>query len=654
MPITAEQAKVELRRRQAIAELRRRGLDPNVPIKSIVGDAGGLAEQNRGVSTITGEPIDPIEEADFERQEWLRAKIQAGEIEPVPPTYWERFRGELPQMAGGTVGGIAGAKAGAMAGAQIPAGHPVLKGAAILGGAVLGAGIGGMGGKGYQQYYRMTRPGAKPMTLGELYTEQAIAGIEEAASELIGRGVAKVGGKLLAPVKKRLLPGASKLSGKLLKRGAHLTPAQMTESRIIDTVEGMAEKSFFGGNKLQQLKTLRQPAAFIKYVDDVVEQIARGTKTQLSPEDVGELLLDTIDGKRAAFKATAKAAYAKVDRLAKGTKVSLVSLKEFARKTMKIATTRKGIGSTQAGDTLLKKVLQLDDMISFKQAQSLRSALLDERSAMAVTRDKALGLAKQFTKLTDEAMDAGGKTLGKTDDAIAAWRVANKFYRQGQGQFNKKIIRSLTKSLAENPEVAVRKIFRPQASRQIKVVKDLVDKNTWRQLKTAHLEQLIRDASNADGVVLGKSFLNKLNRMGEDTLKTIYNGQELASIRSVGKLGEILQKPTGGSGGMVIQLMQAGAAMNLLTGGLPELTKESYTILFGPPVLSRMLANPTFAKYLSTGFRVPRSSPVAATLVMRLLRAKTQIEYEIKKEREKKDKQDENKIGRFWMPTGKF
>jgi len=633
MPITAEQAKTELRRRQALAELKRRGKLPEDVEKPLKINAGGLPEQDRGVSTIISEPVDPEEQAQFEKQEWLRAKIAAGEIEPVPPSYWEKFKGEIPQMAGGTVGGIAGAKAGAIAGAKIPAGHPLLKGATIAGGAAIGAGIGGMGGKGYQQYYRMTRPGAEPMTIGDIYTEQAIAGIEEAASELIGRGVAKVGGKILAPVRKRLLPGASSLSKQLLKRGAHLTPAQMTESRIIDTIEGMAEKSFFGGGKLQRLKTLMQPKAFTKYVDDIVEQIAKGAKTNLSPEDVGDLLLDTIEGKKLAFRTTAKAAYAKVDKLSKGTKVSLVSLKEFARKTMKTATTRKGIGSTQAGDTLLKKVLQLDDMVSFKQAQSLRSALLDERSAMAVTRDKAIGLSKQFIRLTDDAMDAGANNFSNVSEAVNAWRIANKFYREGQEKFNKKIIKSLSKSLAENPEVAVKKIFRPQASRQIKVVKDLVDKSTWQQLKTANLEHLIREAADADGVVLGKSFLNKLNKLGDDTIKTIYNQQELASIRSIGKMGEILQKPTGGSGNMVIQLMQAGAALNLLTGGIPQLTKESATVLIAPPILSRMIANPTFSKWLGAGFRLPRSSPAAAALVTRLLKAKLKIEREMRAEK---------------------
>jgi len=85
---------------------------------------------------------------------------------------------------------------------------------------------------------------------------------------------------------------------------------------------------------------------------------------------------------------------------------------------------------------------------------------------------------------------------------------------------------------------------------------------------------------------------------------------------------------------MVIQLMQAGAAMNLLTGGVPSLTKESAAVLISPPILSRMIANPTFSKWLGAGFRMPKGSPQAAALVTRLLRAKLEIEKEIRAEKQ--------------------
>lgn len=595
---------------------------------------------------IESEPTPEWEVQEFERERWLHEKMQSGEIEAVSPSFWRRFKEDIPQMAGGTVGGLVGAKIGATAGLKIPASHPHLKGAAVVAGAVGGAFFGGMGGKGYQQYYRMTRPGAKPMTLGEIYNEQIIAGIEEGASELIGRGIVAGGGKLLAPVKKRLIPGAKGLSKQLLKRGAHLTPAQMTESRIIDTIEGMAEKSFLGGGKLQRLKRVIQPRAFSQYIDDIVEQISRGAKSQLSPDEVGDLLLDAISGKRTAFKAATKAAYGKVDKLSKGTKVSLKPLKAFARKQMKEAAMRKGIGSSEAGDTLLKKVLKLDDTVSFRQAHALRSALMDEQRAMSLTKDKAIGLTKRFVGITDDAMESSAKKL-KSKEVLSAWRDANIFYKHGGAikgdvipgitEFDTKLIRSLTKTLSENPEVAIKKIFRPGASKQIRLVRKFMDKNQWKTLKTAYLENLLRESANADGVVLGKTFLGKLNKMGDDTLKTIYSGQELASIRSIGRLGELLQAPTGGSGGMLVQLMQAGAVLNLgrmVVGGEKVLGGESVAIVIGPPALSRMLANPTWSKWLSTGFRTPRGTAAATTLGTRIIRVVTDIQFEINKEKE--------------------
>jgi hypothetical protein len=491
-----------------------------------------------------------------------------------------------------------------------------------------------MGGKGWQQLYQETRPGAKPKPLGEIYTEQAIAGIEEAAAELVGRGLAKAGGKLLAPVKKRLLPGATRLQKELMKRGAHLTPAQITESRIIDTLEGISESAFFGGGKLQRLKTVAQPEAFGKYIDDVVRQVGKGVREQLSPEDVGELLLDTIHKKQTVFKTTARAAYARVDKLAGKATVSTRPLKDFAKQQMKTAAARKGIGSSQAGDTLLKKVLQLDDTISFKQAQALRSAFLDEKSAMSVTRDKAMGLTKKFIGLTDSAIEDGTKEL--SPDALKAWRGANAFYRRGQETFHKKLVSTLTKSLAENPEVAVKKIFRPGATEQIKVIKGIVDKKTWTTLKTAYLEQLLVESADVDKVVLGKSFLQKLNKIGRPTLKEVYNGEELRAIESIGELGRIMQRPTGGSGGMLIQLKQAGAVIQLL--GLVGLSTERFTatsgtLVIGPPVLSRMIANPKWSKWLAQGYKMPANSPQALALATRIGRAVHKAQKEIYAER---------------------
>ena len=58
--------------------------------------------------------------------------------------------------------------------------------------------------------------------------------------------------------------------------------------------------------------------------------------------------------------------------------VDITSLKKFADVATKESTELKGIGASEAGETLLNKIKQLNDNISFAAAQKLRSRLLDE------------------------------------------------------------------------------------------------------------------------------------------------------------------------------------------------------------------------------------------------------------------------------------
>ena len=178
MPITVKQARTELRRRQAAAELQRRRNLPQVAGKSTVGDVGRLPEQDRRVSetigapsTIMGEPVTPaekaVDEADVQRNkqdEWFREQLRTGRIKPVK-SFWGKIQEEIPQMVGETAGAGAGAKVGARFGPW---------GAFI--GAIVGAGVGAMGGKGYQQLWRMEGRD-EPMTIGQIYKEQGWAGL---------------------------------------------------------------------------------------------------------------------------------------------------------------------------------------------------------------------------------------------------------------------------------------------------------------------------------------------------------------------------------------------------------------------------------------------------------------------------------------------
>lgn len=555
---------------------------------------------------VVAQPISPEEEDEYRQQEWLQQQIAEGKVEPAKtePSFWERFKEYLPQGVGGMAGGLAGAKTGAMAGAKIPAGHPLLKGAAVLGGAVLGAGVGGAGGKGYQQYYRMTRPGAKAQPLSELYTEQIIAGIEEGAAELVGRGVAKgIGVAGRAVGRKIVSPGAKAAAELLRKSKLGITLAQATDNRTIDLLESIAEGSLIGGGKLQKLKTLLIPKAIKKAVSSLSDDFA-AIAGKLTPEEAGELLLDTLNRKNTAFKRASRSIYKQVDKLIKksgqtGEIVNVSALKKFAQNRLK---SKVNVLRSTTGDTLLESILALPDNVTFKQASSLRSALLTQARTMSATKDVALGATKQLAKLTDSAIENAGKQL--SGDAFDMWRFANKFHREGKEIFNSKLIKGLGKALADNPEKAVSQIFQKGASKQIVLLKNTVDEPTWNVLRHGYIEKILNQAKNADGVLQGKKFLNSLDN---DVLRAAFNPEEIASIKTLGRSVELLQRPAaafGATGRLVVAISQA----RLISGGALYLTGHpgtATTILLSPYALGRIATSKKWSKLLIEGLKDP-------------------------------------------------
>ena len=517
MPVTPEQARTELRKRQAIVELQRRGINTN-------------QLTSKGTpTTVLSEPVPPEEKEEWERTEWLNQQIKEGKVIPTEPTFWEGFKQTLPENIGGTAGGLAGAKIGAKAGARLPVGHPLLKGGAILAGALGGAYLGGMGGKGYQQLYQMNQPGAEPKTLTELYAEQTKAGKGQAISELVGRGIAKGIQKIGAPFAKSLKPGATEIFARMRKYGSTATASQMTESRIIDTLEGVSESAFFSTGRLQKLKTVKQPEALKKYMNDVIEDIAGGLKNRLSPTEAGEVLLDSLEKGDTAFRAAANKAYATVDNLSQKIPglvtrtaegkfagkaiVDMKPLRNRAAQIIKRVAPSKGLGSSSAIESLAKKVSEIEDTTNFMTAHQIRSDILQEVRKLEVgelgsKNPKLQGVANELVGIIDNQMEISAKRGG--EDVYNAWRAANTFYKTGKETFNSKVVQSLSKKLADDPQAAVKTVFRPGATRNIKTIYGLLDPQTQKSLTSAYIEDLM-SASTKDETIIGKSFFEKIH-----------------------------------------------------------------------------------------------------------------------------------------------
>ena len=603
--------------------------------------------QQQGV-TSTGIVDTPVSPQD-ERANWLREQIANGNIEPTPLSYWEKLKGELPQIAGEEIGAFAGAFGGARAAAKLPVGHPLAKGALIAGGAIAGAGVGAMGGKGFEQAYRMTRPGSKSMSFNDIYREQMWAAVEGVVSEAVGRGFVAggsrllktgVGQKILAPAKRHLIPNIEKLDA-ILKRagrtlppdeaakltehardllsgtGSFLTAAQKTQARPIDFVENAVEQSMFGGNRLFQLKRMLQPATYKHAVKEMSDKFWSEAGGRMSPAEAGRLFVDTVTNQRTVQNSLTRTAYKQVDHLTKtAVPIDFRVTKKLANELFDTASKSKGLGQQKSIRVLANKVKKwADNPGSFMEGHAMISDLGDE-----VRRLEALGggiklpkvdrVAKMLDAEATRAMNSAARSAGP--EAFVALQSAQKMVKEGKGVLNSAVTEGAMRLARKNPEKLTGEVFTKHGTQQLKAIKGAIDTKTYDTLFASYLDDVLTRHSGlayeTRMVPSGTRILDFMDKnLGEDMMQEMFKTPEhLQDFLDVMNLGFTLERKNQAGGGMLIQLLQAGGIADIGTKALAGETPKaaSWAITMGPALAGRLFANPKGAKWLSTGFKL--------------------------------------------------
>lgn len=523
------------------------------------------------------------------------------------------FAKELPENIGGEIGEWSGMALGGPAGS------------------IAGAFLGGTSGKGYEQGVKMFQGTSAPEdigpSMGEAYGEMTKAGLRQAGASLVGRGAAKVLGKLAAPFRKTLIPEAKTLWKTAIEHGTHPTPGQLTESWATDTFEKISEASFFGGRRMKQLKLIQQPESARKFAGEIGEAFAKHAET-LDPDDLGKLVDDVIGENNKIFMGQAKANYSAVVESAKDAPINVSGLKEYATKISQKSEELAGIGASEAGDTLIKKIGDLPDTLSFEVAQELRSRLLTEERSMGVVQDKAHGIVKKLIELSDTAID---KSL--PEETRDAWRAANSFYREGKEKFSNSVINNIVRTVEKRgePEKIIPYIFQNKAVSRIQKVKAALgeDSTAWQSLKAKYVEE--RLFKTKQGEVMGSAIPTELANMGDAAVKEILNPDEIALINKAGQYATMITGkgvPSLATGGaMVVQLAQGGAVLGVLEG---QYKKLASTVFIVPEIFSQLATRPSTAKWLTLGFDMPANTAQGISLSARLLNAVHRAEQDKK------------------------
>jgi hypothetical protein len=534
------------------------------------------------------------------------------------------------------------------------------------------AGVGGGTGRTGQEIYRaVTDKPTAAKTIGE-----AVNNIEYAfEEEFLGQGLGEIGSviisKALSPFAQKATPGYAELSrklsqaatripeeeliklppslqkqllkktllprlyrtssgqfrfGRVPKLNVILTPAQRTISPSLDWIESAIEGSVFGGGKLKVLKKYLHPVALKQLTSELNKEMWEQAGRRLSDEEVAGLFVDAITGSKDAWRSQQKMLYSMLDDV--GT-VSNKAVKEVADELIEKASKSKGLGSSSAILRLANKAKKLSMDLSFSDGIAVRSDMLEEvykyESITGLKSPKLRGAGQRLVDALDSAMAKTAKS--HSDETYQIWRKANAVTREGYGQFQKNNLTRALKLANENPAKLADVFFGSNSAESIRELKELVPADTFKNMRAGWLEKQIIDSSNVDGILLGKTFKNKISQqtLGVNTLNEIFPDKQLyKDIMDVAEIAHIFQDRGAASGKMVMQLTQSGQV--IMTGanimaGKPAKTGTLASLVVTPLMLGRLFTTRSGAKLLSEGFKTPVWSPQAAGLIIRIMKA---------------------------------
>ena len=391
-------------------------------------------------------------------------------------------------------------------------------------------------------------------------------------------------------------------------KGGLITPGIGSDTRYIDIIENITEKSLGGGGRIIAARKGAEDV-LTNQVNLFVDKFSDAT----TRVDAGELALSAVQNSLDNFRTVSKIKYDKLAKVAKNVNVDVTESKKLALKLLE--ETRPTAKLQPGARTVLQTVSGLDDKIPFSVANNVRSELLGiTRNSTDLIKGKgAFNAGKMIGSIT--------KDIDKTANSVPTnlkkfYDDAQNFYRLGVDKFNNKVIRRLTDKAPEEVYKTLIKPKRPTTINNLfKIINETKDKELRQQLKDSLKGTLIGDIVGQSRILkkgIDANYITKeFEKYGDDVLKQIFSPGELKTARSLLESLAVAQTKKVGEGipgAVFIQLTQAGMAFGLLSGGF---TTEAGVILLGPAAMARVLTNPKIVKFLKKGFELNPGSPEA-------------------------------------------
>src|SRR3990167_261674 len=391
--------------------------------------------------------------------------------------------GDAPAIAGGVGAGIAASGVGLLPGMAM-------------------AGLGAVGGKAFDEIIK-NQQGLQRKSSGEVASTLAGEGAMAALGEGVGRGLMGVGRYALGPGASRMTPEKSALAKSAQDQGFAVRPGSVTDAPILARWEGMIRNIFGDLNEPANRRAAEAGMARL-----------RGAETPAGVEEAGEAVQHSIKKARVSFARAMEGRYKQVDVLVGDNPIVPMSpIKKVAQDILDVMAKTKDGEVVGGKDKLIRQILDMGDNITVTQAQRLRHTLLEASYDPTILPDVAKHDAKLLRKSVDDAFEAAKANPNpNAHKAVLTLRAADDAYRQGIQQFDKPVIKAITKDASRgtvDPDMVVEYMIKPGRIVRLRQVKGLVPANEWAKVQSAHAEDL----------------LTNLVRQTDDPLRTLFDGR---------------------------------------------------------------------------------------------------------------------------------
>ena len=449
-------------------------------------------------------------------------------------------------------------------------------------------------------------PGAEEAEAGL----KAQAALIKADPEKYAARVGEIPGQLTPEGRAKLLAFADEA-----EKG--LTLGVKTKSKTADIIETIGEKAFIGDDILKRKESLSLVGDTA--VDDMVNKFTAG----LNNQQVGDMFIEALTGSNAGFKAAARKYYGAVDEalkeagIANARVVPITNIKEEALSQLN----QYGLKNSTIS-SINKEIQNKQPYLTFKEADALRSSLLEERrAALRAGQTQTAGSIDKIRTSLDKVIESD--KLNIPDKVKIAQKTANNFYKDGSDVFRDTIVKKILKD--KNPDdvfgLIVKSGDKPyvlgETFGQLDKMTKLVDKegvplltkaeseNLKNRIKGQFLANIVRNSESTDRVYGNffdaDKFTKNLNKF-RNSKEVLFTKSELDEIGKIEKQlafsqGAISRKG-GTPGAIFIQMKQAGAIGTLLQFGLAGGAGLGFglapaaAILLGPAALNKIMLSP--------------------------------------------------------------